>query len=116
MRFARKFVEDMQEEHCDSNLSSAEIITPISTQSLATFCHELEIPCYMVHNTEDIKEDRETSNSRIIRQMGVVETSHAARRESQQQWNRLWQNCVKRDTNRIIFTGIPGARAENGFR
>ena len=27
----------------------------------------------MVHNTEDVKEDKETENSRIIRSMGVTE-------------------------------------------
>ena len=40
---------------------------------LTTLCHELGMPCYMVHNTEDIKEHKETQNSRVIRAMGVRE-------------------------------------------
>ena len=72
VRFARGFVEDMQKEHCDSMIIYGNYHSNLC-RILATLCHELKIPCYMIHNTEDIKEDRETSNSRIIRKMGVVE-------------------------------------------
>ena len=72
VRFARKFVENMQEEHCDSMIIYGNYHSNLC-RILATLCHELEIPCYMIHNTEDIKDNRETSNSRIIRKMGVVE-------------------------------------------
>lgn len=72
VRFARRFVEDMQKEHCDSMIIYGNYHSNLC-RILATLCHELGIPCYMIHNTEDIREDRETSNSRIIRSMGVTE-------------------------------------------
>ena len=50
VRFARKFVEDMQEEHCDSMIIYGNYHSNLC-RILATLCHELEIPCYMVHNT-----------------------------------------------------------------
>lgn len=72
VRFARKFIENMQEENCDSMIIYGNYHSNLC-RILATLCHELEIPCYMIHNTEDIKDNRETCNSRIIRKMGVVE-------------------------------------------
>ena len=62
----------MQEENCDSMIIYGNYHSNLC-RILATLCHELEIPCYMIHNTEDIKDNRETCNSRIIRKMGVVE-------------------------------------------
>lgn len=72
VRFAQKFIEDMQREHCDSMIIYGNYHSNLC-RILATLCHRLEIPCYMVHNTEDIKEQKETANSRIIRAMGVTE-------------------------------------------
>lgn len=72
VRFAYKFVEDMQKDHCDSMIIYGNYHSNLC-RILATLCHELKIPCYMVHNTEDIRDDRETANSRIIRKMGVTE-------------------------------------------
>lgn len=72
VRFARKFVEDMQARHCDSMIIYGNYHSNLC-RILATLCKELELPCYMVHNTEDIKESKETNNSRIIRRMDVHE-------------------------------------------
>lgn len=72
VRFARKFVEDMQAKHCDSMIIYGNYHSNLC-RILSTLCRELDIPCYMVHNTEDIKEEKETHNSRIIRKMGVKE-------------------------------------------
>lgn len=72
VRFARKFLEDMEQKHCDSMIIYGNYHSNLC-RILATLCRQLQIPCYMVHNTEDIKEQKETNNSRIIRQMGVVE-------------------------------------------
>ncbi|MDC7291380.1 pyridoxal-phosphate dependent enzyme [Blautia schinkii] len=72
VRFARKFVEDMQAKHCDSMIIYGNYHSNLC-RILATLCKELDLPCYMIHNTEDIKETKETNNSRIIRQMGVHE-------------------------------------------
>lgn len=72
VRFARKFVEDMQAKHCDSMVIYGNYHSNLC-RILSTLCRQLDIPCYMVHNTEDIREDKETQNSRIIRQMGVKE-------------------------------------------
>ncbi|MBU5481055.1 pyridoxal-phosphate dependent enzyme [Blautia sp. MSJ-19] len=72
VRFARRFVEDMQRERCDSMIIYGNYHSNLC-RILATLCHELEIPCYMVHNTEDVREDRETANSRIIKKMGITE-------------------------------------------
>ena len=42
--------------------------------SAVSYTHlQLSVPCYMIHNTEDIKDNCETNNSRIIRRMGVRE-------------------------------------------
>lgn len=72
VRFAAKFVEDMQREHCDSMIIYGNYHSNLC-RILSSLCRELEIPCYMIHNTEDVKEDRATFNSRIIRRMGVTE-------------------------------------------
>lgn len=72
VRFAQKFVEDMQAERCDSMIIYGNYHSNLC-RILATLCHELQIPCYMVHNTEDIREEKETANSRIIKRMGVTE-------------------------------------------
>lgn len=72
VRFARKFVENMQEEHYDSMIIYGNYHSNLC-RILATLCHELEMPCYMVHNTEDISETKETFNSRIIKEKGVTE-------------------------------------------
>lgn len=72
VRFAAKFVEDMQREHCDSMIIYGNYHSNLC-RILSSLCRELEIPCYMIHNTEDVKEDRATFNSRIIRSMGVTE-------------------------------------------
>lgn len=72
VRFAEKFVEDMQARHCDSMIIYGNYQSNLC-RILSALCHELEIPCYMVHNTEDIEEERETHNSRMIRRMGVKE-------------------------------------------
>ena len=72
VRFAREFVEDMKEKHCDSMIIYGNYHSNLC-RILATLCHQLSVPCYMIHNTEDIKDNCETNNSRIIRRMGVRE-------------------------------------------
>ena len=72
VRFAQKFIEDMKREHCDSMIIYGNYHSNLC-RILATLCFQLHLPCYMVHNTEDVKEDKETENSRIIRSMGVTE-------------------------------------------
>ena len=72
VRFAEKFVEDMQRENCDSMIIYGNYHSNLC-RILSSLCHELEIPCYMIHNTEDVNEEKETFNSRIIRKMGVTE-------------------------------------------
>lgn len=72
VRFAEKFVEDMKKQHCDSMIIYGNYHSNLC-RILATLCSQLEIPCYMIHNTEDITETKETNNSRIIRKMGVHE-------------------------------------------
>lgn len=72
VRFARRFIEDMQRERCDSMIIYGNYHSNLC-RILASLCHELKLPCYMIHNTEDVKETGETCNSRIIRSMGVTE-------------------------------------------
>lgn len=72
VRFARKFIEDMQRKHCDSMIIYGNYHSNLC-RILASLCQELQIPCYMVHNQDDIKDTKETNNSRIIRRMGVTE-------------------------------------------
>ncbi len=72
VRFAGKFLEDMKREHCDSMIIYGNYHSNLC-RILSTLCHELEMPCYMIHNTEDIKEQKETLNSKLIRAMGVKE-------------------------------------------
>lgn len=72
VRFAQKFLEDMKREHCDSMIIYGNYHSNLC-RILSTLCHKLGMPCYMVHNTEDIKEQKETQNSRVIRAMGVRE-------------------------------------------
>lgn len=72
VRFAVKFLEDMKRTHCDSMIIYGNYHSNLC-RILSTLCRQLSIPCYMIHNTEDVKETKETGNSRIIRQMGVTE-------------------------------------------
>ena len=72
VRFAQKFLEDMKREHCDSMIIYGNYHSNLC-RILSTLCHKLGMPCYMVHNTEDIKEQKETQNSRVIWAMGVRE-------------------------------------------
>ena len=72
VRFARKYVENMQAEGYDSMVIYGNYHSNLC-RILASLCNELSIPCYMVHNTEDVKETKETGNSRIIRRMNVHE-------------------------------------------
>ncbi len=72
VRFARKYIEDMQRENCDSMIIYGNYHSNLC-RILASLCHELDLPCYMIHNTEDVKETKETCNSRIIRSMGATE-------------------------------------------
>lgn len=72
VRFAQKFLEDMKREHCDSMIIYGNYHSNLC-RILSTLCHKLGMPCYMIHNTEDIKEQKETQNSRVIRAMGVRE-------------------------------------------
>lgn len=72
VRFARKFIEDMQREHCDSMIIYGNYHSNLC-RILASLCHGLKVPCYMINNIEDIREEQETFNSRIIRSMGVTE-------------------------------------------
>ena len=62
----------MKDKHCDSMIIYGNYHSNLC-RILATLCHQLSVPCYMIHNTEDIKDNRETNNSRIIRRMGVRE-------------------------------------------
>lgn len=72
VRFAWEFVEDMKEKHCDSMIIYGNYHSNLC-RILSTLCHQLEIPCYMIHNTEDISGEHDTNNSRIIHRMGVYE-------------------------------------------
>lgn len=72
VRFAQKFVEDMRREHCDSMIIYGNYHSNLC-RILAALCYKLGIPCYMIHNTEDIEEKKETGNSRMIRAMRVTE-------------------------------------------
>ena len=62
----------MQREHCDSMIIYGNYHSNLC-RILASLCHELDLPCYMIHNTEDVKETKKTCNSRIIRSMGATE-------------------------------------------
>lgn len=72
VRFGEKFVEDMQRKHCDAMIIYGNYHSNLC-RILSAVCRELSIPCYMVHNTEDVKEEGESCNSRLIKQMGVKE-------------------------------------------
>lgn len=72
VRFAQKFIEDMWRENCDAMILYGNEHSNLC-RILASLCHELGIPCAMINNREDVKEHRETQNSRIIRSMGVKE-------------------------------------------
>lgn len=72
VRFAEKFVEDMRRKHCDSMIIYGNYHSNLC-RILSALCRELAMPCYMIHNTEDVKEKGETFNSRMIRKMGVKE-------------------------------------------
>ena len=68
VRFAEKYVENMQSEGYDSMVIYGNYHSNLC-RILASLCNELSMPCYMIHNTEDIRESKETGNSRIIRRM-----------------------------------------------
>lgn len=72
VRFARKFAEDMQRKGCDAMIIYGNYHSNLC-RILSNLCRQLSLPCYMIHNTEDVKEDRESHNSRLIKEMGVKE-------------------------------------------
>lgn len=72
VRFADKFIEDMQKKHCDSMVIYGNFHSNLC-RILATVCNQLDLPCYMVHNVEDLTEEKDSCNSKLIKMMGVKE-------------------------------------------
>lgn len=72
VRFARKFIEDMQKKNCDSMIIYGNYHSNLC-RILSAVCRQLEMPCYMVHNIEDIEEKKKSCNERLIKNMGVTE-------------------------------------------
>lgn len=72
VRFAQKYIEDMQRKHCDSMIIYGNFHSNLC-RILSTVCMQLKMPCYMIHNVEDIREKQESCNSKLIQMMGVKE-------------------------------------------
>ena len=72
VRFAEKFVADMQRKHCDAMILYGNYHSNLC-RILSGVCTALSMPCYMVHNTEDVKEEGESLNSRLIKTGKVKE-------------------------------------------
>lgn len=71
VRFAQKFLEDMERKHCDSMIIYGNYHSNLC-RILSNVCRRENIPCYMVYNRDDIKEEKEEGNSRLIKKMGVI--------------------------------------------
>lgn len=72
VRFARKFIEDMKDKQCDSMIIYGNYHSNLC-RILSAACRQMEIPCYMVHNIEDICEEQISCNEQLIKMMGVTE-------------------------------------------
>lgn len=71
VRFAHEFLMDMERKHCDGMIIYGNYHSNLC-RILSAACRREEIPCYMIYNRDDIQEEREDGNSRLIREMGVI--------------------------------------------
>lgn len=71
VRFAEKFLNDMEKKHCDSMIIYGNYHSNLC-RILSNVCRRENIPCYMVYNQDDIKEEKEAGNSLLIKKMGVI--------------------------------------------
>lgn len=72
VRFARKFIDDMKEKQCDSMIIYGNYHSNLC-RILSAACRQMEMPCYMIHNVEDICEEQISCNEKLIKMMGVTE-------------------------------------------
>lgn len=97
VRFARKFIEDMKEKQCDSMIVYGNYHSNLC-RILSAACRQMEIPCYMVHNKEDICEEQTSYNEKLIKMMGVTEIP-----------------CTKKNIQRAVEKAFQDLR-EQGYR
>lgn len=71
VRFARHFLEDMEKKFCDGMIIYGNYHSNLC-RILSVACKREEIPCYMIYNQDDIKEETQDCNSRLIQNMGVI--------------------------------------------
>lgn len=71
VRFARRFLEDMEKKNCDGMIIYGNYHSNLC-RILSAACKREEIPCYMVYNQDDIQEEEKDCNSRLIQTMGVI--------------------------------------------
>ena len=72
VRFAYEYYKDMLAKGCDAMILYGGYSSNLC-RILAQWCHEREIPCAMVYNTEDSDPEDITLNASIIRSCNVLE-------------------------------------------
>lgn len=71
VRFAEKFLRDMEQGHYDSMVIYGNYHSNLC-RILSVACKREGIPCYMIYNQDDIKEEKEDCNKRLICRMDVI--------------------------------------------
>ncbi|NCB92985.1 MAG: pyridoxal-phosphate dependent enzyme [Clostridia bacterium] len=74
VRFAKQFFEDMEKKCCDSMIIYGNYHSNLC-RILSAACAREGIPCYMIYNQDDIREEQEDGNSILIKEQGVVAVS-----------------------------------------
>lgn len=70
VRFARGFLEDLQKKHCDSMIIYGNYNSNLC-RILSAVCRRYHMPCAMIYNVDDVKEEKGKINQVMIETMGV---------------------------------------------
>ena len=71
VRFAHAFFEDLQKKNCDSMIIYGNYHSNLC-RILSVLCKSAGLPCYMIYNIEDIEEEDESINGKLILDMDVT--------------------------------------------
>lgn len=70
VRFAGCFLEDLKKKHCDSMIIYGNYNSNLC-RILSAVCRKYHMPCVMIYNVDDLKEEKGKINQAMIEAMGV---------------------------------------------
>lgn len=71
VRFAQAFFDDLKKKKCDSMIIYGNYHSNLC-RILSVLCKSVDIPCYMIYNKDDIQEEEESINGKLILDLDVV--------------------------------------------